>query len=185
MSRIWVTGDLHFNHAAILRYASRPFDTVEAMNAAIVAGWNAMVAPGDIVHVLGDLAVGKRPDDIADIFDRLNGEKHLTVGNHDEENKSTLRLPWASVADLRTIRFETADGGKGRAIACHYPLDTWRNAQRGHLHVHGHSHGGLRTHRPRRVDVGWDAQGGRLVDLARLWDEHAGARYVPVDHHGE
>lgn len=169
--------DTHFWHTRIIELSYRPYATVEEMNEGLIDRWNATVRPSDRVFFGGDFALGGASVDVAAIFDRLNGEKHLVRGNHDEDHKRVLRLPWASQADLITVR----EGGKGgmRAVVCHYPLDTWKHPAK-YLMLHGHSHGTLETVRPRRFDVGADVFWSP-VTFEELW-ENAPA-YEPVDHH--
>ncbi|WP_239375814.1 metallophosphoesterase family protein [Frankia sp. Cj5] len=76
----WYTADLHFGHTNILGYASRPWPDVEAMNAGLVARWNAVVAATDTVWVLGDVSL--TPTKLGPVA-ALNGHKILVAGNHD------------------------------------------------------------------------------------------------------
>lgn len=174
---VFVTADLHFDHAGILRHCAdtRPFDSVDEMNDALVTAWNETVSRGDEVHVLGDFAFGKSP---GRWFHALNGKKHLTVGNHDEQNKAVLSLPWTSVEWLRKIRSENR-----RAVACHYPLETWHHPHR-NVMLHGHSHGSLRRVIPRRQDVGVDVLGFAPVPFVGLVDGLLAEGFVAQDHHG-
>lgn len=83
---IWFSSDHHFFHNNILKYCNRPFETVEAMNGALVTNWNSVVKPDDHVYHLGDFCFGNvekwnwclEPG-------RLNGHIHLILGNHDPE----------------------------------------------------------------------------------------------------
>lgn len=50
------------------------------MNDVLVYNWNSVVAPDDVVWVLGDVAIGSRG--LANV-ERLNGLKILVAGNHD------------------------------------------------------------------------------------------------------
>ena len=53
---IWFTSDLHLGHRAMLGFCSRPWETVEQMNAALVASINERVGLRDDLYVLGDFS---------------------------------------------------------------------------------------------------------------------------------
>lgn len=80
--RIFFTSDMHFGHVRICELAGRPFESVEHMNREIVRRWNAVVAHGDRVYVVGDVAMGSILLSLANIG-LLNGELVLIEGNHD------------------------------------------------------------------------------------------------------
>lgn len=173
---IYVWADTHFGHAGILRHCpdSRPYDTVEQMNRELVFRWNSVVTSKDRVYLLGDFGFGK---DLPEIFAELRGEKHLVMGNHDEQNPVVGKLGWESVSDIVTLR---EDGV--RAVACHYPLESWKSSNRGYLMLHGHSHGTLSRTLPRRFDVGVDVRPSP-VSLAQLSVEGKAQSFQPTDHH--
>src|SRR5437588_711949 len=99
------------------------------MNRALIGRWNQAVGPTDDIYLLGDFAFAdKRGEPITDIFTLLGGRKHLVVGNHDEQNRAVLKLPWESVDYLVELR----ENGV-RAIGCHYPIESWKGAHRGYL----------------------------------------------------
>lgn len=158
---VWFTSDTHFGHGGALGLFRRPFDSVAAMDAALVANWNVTVAPDDTVWHLGDVAVGRTAAAVAAILARLNGTKHLLAGNADPP--AVRALPqWASVADLA----ETVVDGR-RLVLCHYPLRAWKDEGRGAWQLHGHSHGRLAP-LARQRDVGVDAWDFRPVALPAL-----------------
>ena len=80
---IFFTSDLHFGHGNIIKYCRRSFDSVDAMNDALIENWNARVQHDDMVYVLGDMffcdASAARG-----IMHRLHGTKRLVLGNHDK-----------------------------------------------------------------------------------------------------
>lgn len=80
MTRTWYTADMHFGHANIIDYCSRPWPDVASMDAGLVERWNAVVAPEDTVWVLGDVALS--PSKLGPAAE-LNGRKLLVAGNHD------------------------------------------------------------------------------------------------------
>lgn len=177
---IYFWSDTHFNHAGIIRYCTRPFDSVADMNDCLVETWNSAVRGNATIYLLGDFAMAtKDGDDIATLFRSLNGHKHLVVGNHDEKNPAVLRLPWESISSLRTIK----ENGM-RAEVCHYPLATWKGAHKGALMLHGHSHGTLKQAAAHRFDVGVDVRPSP-VSFEQLWAEAAAQSFVAVDHHGD
>ena len=83
---IWFTSDTHWFHTNILKYCNRPFESVEAMNGALVANWNSVVKPDDHVYHLGDFCFGNVEKwNWCLESGRLNGHIHLVLGNHDPE----------------------------------------------------------------------------------------------------
>lgn len=181
MGRTYYTSDTHFGHARILELSRRPFPTVEAMDEALIARWNARVTPDDVVWHLGDFAMGHDAERIARTFWRLNGTKHLTTGNHDEGRAATLELPWASVAQIAW----PVDQGT-RVTVCHYPLRSWRGASKGQPHLYGHMHGKLPAY-DLSLDVGVDAWDLAPVTLAEARRRMAGSPADPAfesDRHG-
>jgi calcineurin-like phosphoesterase family protein len=141
---IWFTSDTHFNHHAMV--GRRGFSSVEEMNEALIAKWNARVKGKDTAYVLGDFAFSKAPELY---FDRLAGWKHLVAGNHDD--KRTLRLPWASVQSYLEVK-----DNHELFVLSHYAFAVWNKSHYGSLHLHGHSHGSLPDNGLRRLDVGVD-----------------------------
>ncbi|MDA8044087.1 MAG: phosphoesterase, partial [Actinomycetota bacterium] len=92
---IHFTADHHFGHHSIIEYRGRPFHSVGEMNAVLVANWNALVGPRDSVHVLGDVAMGRREESMP-LIGRLARHKILYPGNHDRcwygHGEGALRL---------------------------------------------------------------------------------------------
>ena len=151
------TSDTHFGDHRTLNIHKRPFASTAEMDEALVADWNATVGPGDVVWHLGDFA--RTAAIAARVLPRLNGTKHLLLGNNDPGPQPP---GWASVAAYAEL---TLDGAA--LVLCHYPFRTWNGAHRGALNLHGHSHGRLKP-LPRQFDVGVDARAWRPVTLAEL-----------------
>lgn len=146
--RKWYMADPHFGHAAILRSQpiSRPFATVEDMDAAIIERVNERVAPCDLLFILGDFALTKDDAYLEHIFYSLRGRKVLVLGNHDVDNRGAVkkgiaRLPW-DVPPAAAM--ETKDGPQGsRVWLSHYAHRAWPAQHYGSYHFFGHSHGAL------------------------------------------
>jgi calcineurin-like phosphoesterase family protein len=160
MSRTWFTSDTHFGHANIIRFCARPFESVGAIDAAMIANWNATVRPDDVIWHLGDFVVrsARSPDDY---LRRLNGRKHLVHGNHDTEASRTS-AGWASSQPFSEVSVEGF-----RLVLLHYGMRVWPGDRRGALHLYGHSHGNLPGDR-QSLDVGVDVWGFRPVSLAEI-----------------
>jgi calcineurin-like phosphoesterase family protein len=159
---VWFTADHHFQHANIIQFCSRPFVDAEAMDDAMVANWNRYVAPDDTVWHLGDFAVTNKRVLLEGFFSRLNGRKHLIVGNHD--GKDTCRLGWQSINELAEVTVDDQ-----RIVLCHYGLRVWPGLRRGAIHLYGHSHGRL-PGTSRSLDVGVDEWSFTPVCLPEILD---------------
>ncbi|EJB06007.1 hypothetical protein Rleg9DRAFT_4907 [Rhizobium leguminosarum bv. trifolii WSM597] len=106
---------------------------------------------------LGD-RYARRADDCAELLARLNGRKHLIVGNNDPTT-TTSSPGWESVQHYAELRHE------GRhLILCHYAFRTWNQMGKKSINLHGHSHGRLKP-LLRQYDVGVDGQELRPVTL--------------------
>ena len=108
MSRnIWVISDTHFCHANILNFTdhadnpTRPeFDNVDQMDECMLDNWNSVVKPGDKVYHLGDVIFGNNKENWMNTkFQKLNGQKRLIVGNHDNI-KMMVRGNWFGKVEL-------------------------------------------------------------------------------------
>ena len=83
----WITSDLHFGHANIMKFCPvtrAGFQDTDHMREQMIAEWNRDVAPEDETFILGDFAFLPARDAVA-ILRRLNGTKVLIEGNHDRK----------------------------------------------------------------------------------------------------
>lgn len=85
---IYFIADTHFGEQNIINYENRPFETVEEMNQAMIAGWNACVQSEDVIYVLGDFGAQGRE---AELLKQLQGRKYLVKGNHDTPSNEYYR----------------------------------------------------------------------------------------------
>jgi len=162
----WLLADSHFGHEGIIRMCSRPFldsagrPDVRLMNQTMADAWRKVVRPADDIIVVGDFAYRMASDDKRRLFDSLPGNKHLIVGNHDDED--TRALPWASVRDLAFASIDSQ-----RVVLCHYALRTWPGIRKGALMLYGHSHGRLPGNQ-QSCDIGVDVMGFAPVRLNQI-----------------
>lgn len=180
---IWFTSDTHFGHANIIGFCSRPFANVTEMDRLLIEEWNSCVHPDDTVYHLGDFSF-RRPSHTTAILTRLHGRKHLIRGNHDKQIDK-----WNNIGDVgfRTVSdYLKISAGNRTVIMCHYPIESWDGAHRGNIHLHGHSHGGMKTKHKGRLDVGVDCHNYRPISIDEVVDIiDSQPKYTPVDHHGE
>ena len=155
------TADTHFGDSRILRSAKRPFKTIAAHDAHLVARWQATVGADDEVWHLGDVAPRYDAAALDALFAQLPGRKHLITGNNDDDTTRT-HPAWESVRDyVELVEDETL------CILCHYALRTWNRIGKGSLDLHGHSHNMLKP-LTRQFDVGVDGWDFRPVTLATM-----------------
>ena len=140
---IWFTSDTHFGHRNVLKFADekgnaiRPgFDSVEHMDETLIENWNACVKPEDRVYHLGDVIMGDRSR-FEPIMRRLNGQKRLIVGNHDDIVSICATGLFMKVVMWKSFR---EDG----FVCTHVPIimDTPNELglTKAFLNVHGHIH---------------------------------------------
>ena len=165
--------DPHFGHENILQLCGRPFDSVEAMNEALIAAWNERVTGNDTAFILGDLFY--RCADPEPILRRLKGRKRLIIGNHDASwmDRVDLSRYFVSVDNF----LEITDGVRGVTL-CHYPLLTWKHKLRTYM-VHGHIHNDttsdffpLLAARERVLNAGVDINGFRPVTFEEMQENN-------------
>jgi len=143
---VYFTADTHFHHTNIIKYCFRPFKTSLEMDETMIANWNYVVGPNDIVFHLGDFvfhksySAQKQMDETSRLLNQLNGKKHLIIGNHD--GRGTRRCSdWESVDDILQVKCF----GEQSIILCHYAMLVWNKSHHGSSLLHGHSHGTLGT----------------------------------------
>ena len=136
MGKIFITSDTHFNHSNIIKYCSRPFLDVTEMNTALINNWNKTVSKNDLVIHLGDFAFGKSISNIKSIFDQLNGDIILILGNHDNFSQDDyLNIGFKHVySKLEITLYNTL------CVFCHFQMLFWNRSEHGSMHFYGHQH---------------------------------------------
>lgn len=142
INKIWFVSDSHHFHTNIIKYCNRPFESVEAMNDALVANWNSVVKPDDHVYHLGDFCFGNvekwnwclEPG-------RLNGHIHLILGNHDPDRvfrPGTLIERFDSIDCQKILIIEG-----WTVILNHFPFASFsNNLDHKVIQLFGHIHSG-------------------------------------------
>lgn len=192
MADLYFTSDNHFGHQNIIRYCERPFASLEEMNETMIERWNQRVKHDDIVYHIGDFALRLGVPEVEAIVRRLNGEKHLVLGNHDLKNKSVLRAR----GFVEKVDYKELKVGEQKIILCHYPFLTWNKSHHGSWDLHGHCHGTLQNptcpfclkskkeRTARRLDVGVDCWNYAPISFDEVKKEMEKVEFKPIDHHG-
>jgi calcineurin-like phosphoesterase family protein len=177
---IWFTSDTHWGHANILKYDNRPFASIEEHDEALVANWNRVVRPGDVVYHLGDVAWYHQVINVEVLLGRLHGTKILILGNHDE--KTVKRATgWAKVTPYHEI---SVNGQK--IVLFHYRMVVWNRSHHGSWALHGHSHGTLPVNlQARTFDVGTMCWNYHPISYEQVAEEMQRHSFIPVDGHGK
>lgn len=129
MAQVRFIADLHFNHRNIA--VKRGFETAEDMNNHIINKWNEVVHKKDVTYILGDVTMEKK--DGYNLLDKLNGLKHVILGNHDRKQDVIELLKHVnSVAGA--IKY------KKRFILTHIPVHSSQMNNRYACNIHGHVH---------------------------------------------
>lgn len=187
-SKVWFTSDTHYNHQNICRGVTnwkdaddvtRPYNTLGEMNNDLIIGINSLITDNDVLIHLGDWSFGGF-ESIADFRNAIKCPNiHLVLGNHDthiERNRDGIQSLFTSVSDMLEIRikyFHYADTKVGETQvvqACHYPMMSWKDMNKGAYHFHGHVH--LPLHKVhagegRIMDVGVDGNSMLPVSFRR------------------
>lgn len=153
---IWFISDTHFGHTGILTHQLKraaEFESVEAMDCALIDGINAVVERNDELWHLGDFGWGVQR--YGHYRQRLR-VRNLQVlrGNHDRPSlrKHVSSMEMMVLRKFRDIKF----------VLCHYPVYSWPARCQGSVHLYGHCHGMAEQHLDkmmiarRSMDVGID-----------------------------
>lgn len=178
----WFTSDPHYGHKRIIELCNRPFANVEEMNEKLIENHNSVVKAGDDVFCLGDFSFGDA-EFTRGVLKRLNGNKYLIFGNHDQVffKDHTLRDFFKWSKDMAEIKVE---GHK--VVLCHYSMRVWNKSHFGSYQLYGHSHGTLPDD-PNllSMDVGVDPCKYFPISYEQVKAHMATKTFKPIDHHGE
>lgn len=161
------TSDLHFSHGNVLVYDKRPFDSIDAMDAAMVATLKRTVSAKDDLWIVGDYGWNRAKGQA--LFDQIPGRKHLVLGNHDKgrHSKWIRALGWHSLHDITDVQ-----DGDTHFVLCHYPMLTWNKAHYGTKLLFGHVHKAW-SGSNRAINVGVDCWGYAPTTAAAILERAA------------
>ncbi len=198
--KLFFTSDQHYGHETAA--AANPskswgtntrhqFESVEAMNRAMIRLWNLEVPDDGEVYMLGDFVYNGSSSDKAPwmlreaeaVLGQLKGTKHLIVGNHDLAFKDETMVEAYKKCGFETVTrgsVELEIGGVAFELShfprweldapCpeHYPapIEDWDGSR---WLLHGHVHGRTQMKADQKaIDVGVDAWSFRPVAAATI-----------------
>ena len=128
--------DLHFGHEKVIGFDNRPFPTVAEMDAEMIKRWNSSVNRRDEVYILGDFAY-RSDHDFSWYLSKLNGKKHLIIGNHDYRilKDEKAQSYFETIHHMVSVKDDNRE-----IILFHYPILEWKGYFRGSMHIFGHIH---------------------------------------------
>lgn len=188
---IFVTSDIHFCHTKMLEYQPTRQklltnfnkeryktdeeyrqETIRNFNEQIVKRWNEIVTNNDLTFILGDLAVEyKDIDEVNSLISRLNGDKVLVVGNHDDyllQDKRFSKRLFKEIIPYKGIKYNNKF-----IVMCHYPIQAFNKQDKQNqdgtnigLHLYGHIHSAsLKYEIPHAYNVGMDVNNYLPVNI--------------------
>lgn len=156
MTKVWFTSDLHFRHKNIVKFTDRKLVTTQELHDEwLIDLWNSQVQKGDIVYNLGDFNFSGKLQDWENLINQLNGSIQLVKGNHDSSDVLKKlqhpRMTWDKYLE-KTIEGQHID-------MFHFPISAWHKQGYGSWHLHGHTHGNLKSEfsQGKILDVGLDS----------------------------
>lgn len=156
MGKMLFIADLHFGHVNGLAYDARPFTDIKAHDEFLINKWNEKVDIDDDVYILGDVSWHTVTKTI-EIFNQLNGNKHLIIGNHDKRflRNPDFRKLFVEICDYKEIQL-----GKHGIVLSHYPIPCFNHHYYGWYHLYGHVH----------TSFEWNMMENIKLQMAELYD---------------
>jgi calcineurin-like phosphoesterase family protein len=184
VSKVFFHSDWHFNHAFVAE--TRGYSSAAEHDEALIERINSRVTKRDHIWVLGDLFMGSVSAGLEKI-QRVNGVKHLVLGNHDPGHPMHRKsLPhtrrFLDVFDSVSLHEQTRLPGGRKVLLSHFPYKgdhhaqdrhrQWRLRDEGDWLIHGHVHDQWWVE-GRQVNVGVDQLKYPIeaTTLAALLDE--------------
>ena len=140
----YVTADLHFGHAALLKFPERQrFKTIKEHDEFIIRSLNSKLSPDDTLYVLGDVGFRDADGSLCGLAAKIKRieckRKILVMGNHDH---------FSAIEAKTVLGFDEVHSGPiyyehpavvGRIILSHEPVrEAFDNPYV--INVHGHIH---------------------------------------------
>lgn len=163
---IWFSADLHLLHPKIVNICDRP-TTMEEHDEWLIERINEKVSKRDTFYILGDVSMGDKIK-TEKLLDRINGNKILIAGNHDNNILTSTRF--GEIKLIKDFTFNSPSFPNIHIVLCHYPMLSWNRKIFGAMHLFGHVHGRLEGV-GLSLDAGVDAHNYYPISLEEVLDE--------------
>jgi len=153
MKHIWFIADPHADHPKMVHICHRPVPLTEGLDLGnpqdkrrmkeLQNDWlirdvfNKYINKKDDVYILGDLSMSPK-NDAEKFIDRLNGNKHLILGNHDKNIAHSTRF--CEITQRKNFNYNRF-GLNLHIVLDHFPLASWDRKVHGSWMLYGHVHG--------------------------------------------
>ncbi len=158
--------DLHFLHEKIVGIFSRP-TTIKEHDQWLIDRINSKVCKNDDFYILGDVSMANKID-TEKLLSKINGRKHLILGNHDDNIKNSTAFK--SISQIKDFNFNSENYSNIHLVMCHFPIASWNRKVHGSCHIHGHTHNRFEN-KGLSFDVGVDAQNYYPISLEEVLDK--------------
>lgn len=132
----WITADWHLGEDRF-EIMQRPFESANEMLEKLIENHNKVVAPDDLVYVVGDVCYQNKPENLVEV-ECFNGKKILIRGNHDRvfTDEQLSRYFDQIIEEGKGLELEV---GGIRCFLTHYPSCSRHTITKFNLvgHVHG------------------------------------------------
>lgn len=134
---IYFTADWHIGHKNILKLdPNRPFGEISHHDETIINNYNKIVKKDDTCYILGDLCWNQSYESYKSILSRLNGNKYVILGNHDNKQNLIRCQKEGLIVSVRET--QTLQIGDDRIFLSHFPHREWAGYYKGAYHLYGH-----------------------------------------------
>lgn len=145
---VYFSSDWHLGHRKILKFANRPFETVEEMDTCLMDNYCSIVKPKDEFYFLGDFCFSP---EAFKFWNKLPGKKTFIAGNHDGDLRNRIQM-----FSILNKKFNNVF-----ITMCHFPMVSWDKSHYGAISLHGHHHS---------LDVNNMLPGKRINVCCDFWD---------------
>lgn len=141
--KYYFSSDFHCGHTNILKYDSRPFDSIEEHDEAIIKNCMSLFKAEDEFYFLGDFIFGdkkKLPGYLGTLAS--SGVKMFFIrGNHDNQYIVEEYKKYGTyLGNLEEIKVKDQ-----HIVLCHYAMRIWHRSNHSFYHLYGHSHDNLES----------------------------------------